>query len=84
MVTSMAALVEFLYLAYDGDRVVSWSEACVSYGKFCNRLKIALILHAIAVCCFLILAVISAYRVFRRFDPPFVLSKDGQHQQDTI
>ncbi|KAH6775759.1 hypothetical protein C2S52_013320, partial [Perilla frutescens var. hirtella] len=62
MVTSMAALVEFLYLVYNGDQVVSWSEACVSYGKFCSRLKVALILHVIAVFCFLILALISAYR----------------------
>lgn len=81
MVTSMAALVEFLYLTYNGDQVVSWSEACVSYGKFCSRVKIALILHVIAVCCFLGLAVISAYRVFRRFDPPFVPSKEGQQDR---
>ncbi|KAG6385592.1 hypothetical protein SASPL_154428 [Salvia splendens] len=76
MVTSMAALVEFLYLAYNGDQMVSWSSGCVSYGKFCSRLKIALILHVIAVCCFLVLALISAYRLFRRFDPPYVPSKD--------
>ncbi|CAI9784207.1 unnamed protein product [Fraxinus pennsylvanica] len=76
MVTSMAALVEFLYLAYNGDPEVTWSEACGSFGKFCNRLKIALALYVIAVCCFLALAVISAYRLFRRFEPPFVPSKE--------
>ncbi|KAL0320807.1 UNVERIFIED_CONTAM: CASP-like protein 2D1 [Sesamum radiatum] len=83
MVTSLATLVEFLYLAYNGDQVVSWSQACASYGKFCSRLKIALSLHVIAVCCFLVLAVISAFRVFRRYDPPFVPSKEGEQAAAT-
>lgn len=79
----MASLGEFIYLAYNGDQLVSWSRACDSYGKFCSRLKIALALHVIAVCCFLVLAVISAYRVFRTFDPPFVPSKEGDQQERT-
>ncbi|KAL7130949.1 hypothetical protein ABFS83_13G166500 [Erythranthe nasuta] len=80
MMSSMAAQGEFIYLAYNGDRVVSWSQACDSYGEFCSRVKLALSLHVIAVCCFLVLAVISAYRVFRKFDPPFDLpsSKDAE------
>ncbi|XP_011097872.1 CASP-like protein 2D1 isoform X2 [Sesamum indicum] len=83
MVTSVATLVEFLYLAYNGDQVVSWSQACASYGKFCSRLKIAVSLHVIGVCCFLVLAVISAFRVFRRYDPPFVSSKEGEQAAAT-
>ncbi|KAL7103453.1 hypothetical protein ACP275_08G179800 [Erythranthe tilingii] len=78
MVTSLAATSEFLYLAYNGDKVVSWSQACDTYGKFCSRLRIALVLHIIVVCCFLVLSVISAYRVFRRFGPPFVPSEEGE------
>ncbi|KAK4484819.1 hypothetical protein RD792_007417 [Penstemon davidsonii] len=83
LVTSMAALWEFLYLAYYGDRVVTWSQACDSYGKFCSKLKLVLALHLITVCCFLILAVISAYRVFTRFEPPFVPSKEPQQERST-
>ncbi|KAL0302029.1 UNVERIFIED_CONTAM: CASP-like protein 2D1 [Sesamum calycinum] len=83
MVTSLATIVEFLYLAYKGDQVVSWSQACSSYGKFCSRLKIALSLHVIAVGCFLVLAVISAFRVFRRYNPPFVPSKEGEQAAAT-
>ncbi|KAK4420774.1 putative beta-1,3-galactosyltransferase 2 [Sesamum alatum] len=83
MVTSLASLMEFLYLAYNGDQLVSWSQACASYSKFCSRLKIALALHVIAVCCFLVLAVISAYRVFRRYDPPFLPSKEGEQATTT-
>ncbi|KAL6544483.1 hypothetical protein OROMI_023345 [Orobanche minor] len=81
MVTSMAALGEFLYLAYNGDQKVSWSRACDSYGTFCSRLKLALATHAIAVCCFLGLAVISGYRVFRRFEPPLIPSKECEKQR---
>lgn len=75
MVTSGAAVLEILYLAYKGDRGVSWSEACSSYGRFCSRVNLALALHALALCCFLVLAVISAYRVFSMFEPP-VSSKE--------
>ncbi|KAB2605983.1 CASP-like protein [Pyrus ussuriensis x Pyrus communis] len=56
MVTSWAAVMEILFLAYKGDKTVSWSEACTSYGKFCSRMKVALVLHALALCCFLGLA----------------------------
>ncbi|KAM1256316.1 CASP-like protein 2D1 [Malus sylvestris] len=76
MVTSGAAVMEILSLAYKGDRTVSWSEACTSYGKFCSRMKVALVLHALALCCFLVLAVISAYRMFSMFDPPFISDKE--------
>ncbi|GMH28088.1 hypothetical protein Nepgr_029931 [Nepenthes gracilis] len=69
MVTSGAAAVETLYLAYKGDVEITWSEACNSYGRFCNKLKMALILHFLALCCFLALAVISAYRAFSLFEP---------------
>lgn len=70
MVTSAATAAEILYLAYNGDQEVTWSEACSTFGRFCNRLKIALALQVIALCCFLILAVISAYRLFSRYSPP--------------
>ncbi|KAL0311009.1 UNVERIFIED_CONTAM: CASP-like protein 2D1 [Sesamum angustifolium] len=84
MVTSLATIVEFFFLpTLQGGPSVSWSQACASYGKFCSRLKIALSLHVIAVGCFLVLAVISAFRVFRRYDPPFVPSKEGEQAAAT-
>ncbi|XP_050218838.1 CASP-like protein 2D1 [Mercurialis annua] len=76
MVTSVAAVYEIIYLAYNGDQRVTWSEACSSYGKFCERMKIALVLHALSLCFFAILAIISAYRAFTVFQPPFS-SKQG-------
>ncbi|CAJ1783365.1 unnamed protein product [Sphenostylis stenocarpa] len=76
--TSVAAVTEIYYLAYNGAKEDSWSEACSSYGRFCGRVKLALILHAITFCCFLVLAVISAFRAFSVFDPPYVNSQEVQ------
>ncbi|MCL7039791.1 hypothetical protein MKW94_004360 [Papaver nudicaule] len=70
IVTSGASVTEILYLGYNGDKEVSWSEACSTYGRFCSRVKVALILHVFAFLCFLILSIISAFRVFSKFDPP--------------
>ncbi|KAM1100901.1 hypothetical protein ACFX2B_007234 [Malus domestica] len=81
MVTSWAAVMEILSLAYKGDKTVSWSEACTSFGKFCSRMKVALVLHALALCCFLVLAVISAYRVFSMFEPPSVSDKEVEEER---
>lgn len=81
MVTSEAAVAEIMFLAYKGDRQVSWSETCGSYGSFCNRLKLILSLNSIAICCFFVLAVISAHRVFSRFEPPLVPSKEVEEER---
>uniref|UniRef100_A0A5B7B8F5 CASP-like protein n=1 Tax=Davidia involucrata TaxID=16924 RepID=A0A5B7B8F5_DAVIN len=81
MVTSVAAAMEILFLAYNGDQKVTWSEACSSYGRFCSRLKIALALHALALCCFFVLAVISACRFFSKFEPPFLPSKEVEEER---
>ncbi|XP_058094828.1 CASP-like protein 2D1 [Magnolia sinica] len=81
MVTSGAAVAEILYLGYKGDRKVSWSEACSSYGRFCSKAKVSLILHAVVFICFLILAVISAYRLFTKFEAPCI-SKEGNEEEE--
>lgn len=70
MVTSAAAVGQILYLAYHGDIEVSWSEACSSYGKFCNKMKMALVFQALGFGCFFLVALISAFRAFCIFDPP--------------
>ncbi|XVF33978.1 hypothetical protein REPUB_Repub18cG0017500 [Reevesia pubescens] len=82
MVTSGAAVMEILYIAYNGDKKITWSEACSTYGKFCNKMKVAVILHALAFCCFIVLAVISAYRVFSLFEPP-LSSKEVEEEERT-
>ncbi|XP_071695992.1 CASP-like protein 2D1 [Rutidosis leptorrhynchoides] len=61
---------ELVYLAYNGNQKVTWSEACSSYGRFCGRLNLILVLHSIALFCFCVLSLISAFRLFTRFEPP--------------
>ncbi|KAL5731248.1 hypothetical protein ACHQM5_003996 [Ranunculus cassubicifolius] len=81
MVTSAAAVLEILDLAYNGAQAVSWSEACNSYGKFCSRLKVALILQGIGLLCFLLLSLISAYSFFSKFEAP-VVCKGVEQERD--
>ncbi|KAK6946922.1 Casparian strip membrane protein domain [Dillenia turbinata] len=81
MVTSGAAMVEILYLAYKGDQEVTWSEACISYGRFCDRMVLALSLHALALFCFFVLAIISAYRAFSIYEPPYVPSEEVEENR---
>ncbi|KAK7293371.1 hypothetical protein RJT34_16236 [Clitoria ternatea] len=69
-ITSAAAVMEIYYLVYNGAKEDSWSEGCSSYGRFCTKVKLALILHTITFCCFFVLAMISAFRAFSVFDPP--------------
>ncbi|KAL7612821.1 hypothetical protein Lser_V15G05711 [Lactuca serriola] len=70
MVASGGSFGEIVYLAYNGNPKVTWSEACSSYGRFCGRLNLILALHLIALLCFFLLSLISAFRVFTRFEPP--------------
>ncbi|KAK8966113.1 hypothetical protein KSP40_PGU005837 [Platanthera guangdongensis] len=53
MVTSSSTTTELLYLAHEGDKEVSWSEVCSNFGRFCSREKISLILHFLALLCFI-------------------------------
>ncbi|KAJ4783014.1 CASP-like protein [Rhynchospora pubera] len=70
MVTSGSAVSEILYLAEKGDREVSWSEVCSYFGSFCQKTKVSLGLHFVALLCFIVLSLISAFRLFSKFDAP--------------
>ncbi|OIW01090.1 hypothetical protein TanjilG_25198 [Lupinus angustifolius] len=81
MITSVSASMEIYSLAYNGAKNISWSEACSSYGRFCSKVKLAIILHVFTFCCFLVLAVISASRVFSVYDPPSVISIEMEEER---
>ena len=82
LITSVSAVAETSNLMYNGAREVSWSEACISYGKFCNKLILILRVNALAFLFFLILALISAYRVFSLYEPPCMPSKEVEEGRD--
>ncbi|KAL8243397.1 hypothetical protein R6Q59_009655 [Mikania micrantha] len=79
MVACVGSIGEILYLAYNGNQKVTWSEACSSYGRFCGRLNLILVIHFIAMLCFFVLSLISAFRVFSRFEPP-LSSKEVENE----
>lgn len=70
MVTSGSAVVEILFLAHEGDKEVSWSEVCSYYGRFCSRTMLSLVFHLVALLCFLALSLVSAFRVFSKYEVP--------------
>ncbi|XP_021906036.1 CASP-like protein 2D1 isoform X2 [Carica papaya] len=82
LVTSGSAVLEILDLTYNGDREITWSEACSSFGNFCHKIKVAVILHAFLLSCFVILSVISAFRVFSFFGPPFLSSQNQEEEKN--
>lgn len=82
MLTAGSAATEILYLGYVGDREVSWSEACTTYSNFCRKTKVSLILHMMSMLCFFVLAIISAYGLFHKFEPPYISSKEGDDQTE--
>lgn len=65
-----AAATEVLYLAYKGDEQVIWEQVCGSYGRFCNRAGVSVIISFFALICFLLLSLLSSYRLFCKYDPP--------------
>ncbi|KAM0010891.1 putative casparian strip membrane protein [Helianthus debilis subsp. tardiflorus] len=79
MVACVGSMGDILYLVYNGNQKVTWSEACSSYGRFCARLNLILVLHFIATICFFALSLISSFRVFTRFGPP-LSSKEAENE----
>ncbi|KAF7141195.1 hypothetical protein RHSIM_Rhsim06G0183200 [Rhododendron simsii] len=65
-----AVSMEVLYLAYNGDEAVTWSEACVSFGGFCRRSVASVAITFAAVLCYAALSLISSYRLFSKYDAP--------------
>ncbi|XP_052154202.1 CASP-like protein 2A1 [Oryza glaberrima] len=65
-----AASGELLYLAYNGDKEVTWSEACGVFGGFCRQARTSVAITFASVACYILLSLISSYRLFSAYDPP--------------
>eukprot|EP01018_Ginkgo_biloba_P026933 Gb_02196 [translate_table: standard] len=71
-----AVATEVLYLAYEGDEEVTWDKVCASYGRFCNRAGASLVISFVALLCFVLLSIVSAHRLFSKYDPPSLLRQN--------
>ncbi|KAI3809664.1 hypothetical protein L1987_19261 [Smallanthus sonchifolius] len=65
-----AVATEVAFLTYKGDLAVTWSEACGTYGHFCRRATTSIIITFVVVICYVLLSVISSYRLFSKYDAP--------------
>ncbi|OVA11847.1 Uncharacterized protein family UPF0497 [Macleaya cordata] len=75
---------EVVYLAYKGDEAITWSEACGVFGGFCRKATVSVGITFAAVVCYVLLSLISSYRLFSSYDAPISSSsypaKQGDHE----
>ncbi|KAJ9560644.1 hypothetical protein OSB04_005804 [Centaurea solstitialis] len=65
-----AVATEVAFLTYKGDVAVTWSEVCGTYGEFCRKATASIIITFMVVICYVLLSLISSYRLFSKYDPP--------------
>ncbi|KAI3786430.1 hypothetical protein L1987_40102 [Smallanthus sonchifolius] len=65
-----AVATEVAFLTYKGDVAVTWSEACGTYGQFCKKATTSIIITFLVVICYVLLSLISSYRLFSKYDAP--------------
>ncbi|KAI3905180.1 hypothetical protein MKX01_017426 [Papaver californicum] len=65
---------EVVYLANKGDVAVTWSEACGSFGGFCKKATASTGITFSVVGFYVILSLISSYRLFSKYDAPTISS----------
>lgn len=65
-----AVSTEVVYLAYKGDKAVTWSESCGSFGGFCHRATVSVSITFIVGLCYAGLSLLSSYRLFSKYDAP--------------
>ncbi|QCD79607.1 hypothetical protein DEO72_LG1g3252 [Vigna unguiculata] len=61
---------EVLYLAENGNTTTTWSSACGSFGRFCNKVTASIVITFVAVFCYVLLSLISSYKLFTKYDAP--------------
>ncbi|KAF1895011.1 hypothetical protein Lal_00022507 [Lupinus albus] len=69
-----AVSMEVLYLAENGDTATTWSSACGSFGRFCHKATASIAITFVAVLCYVVLSLISSYKLFSKYDAPVVTS----------
>lgn len=75
-----AAAAEIVYLAYKGDDDVTWGRACGIFAGFCRKAAASVGVTFGAVCCYVVVSLISSYRLFSSYRPPissFAAAEDG-------
>ncbi|XP_045824088.1 CASP-like protein 2A2 isoform X2 [Trifolium pratense] len=75
-----ASTMEVVYLAENGDSTILWSSTCGSFGQFCHKITASVALTFVALVCYVLLSLISSYKLFSKFD---VLATSSPAATDT-
>ncbi|CAI8597142.1 unnamed protein product [Vicia faba] len=65
-----ASSMDVVFLAENGDSATVWSSACGSFGQFCHKVTASVAITFVALVCYVILSLISSYKLFSKFDVP--------------
>ncbi|KZV28212.1 CASP-like protein [Dorcoceras hygrometricum] len=65
-----AISAEAVYLAYNGDEYLTWSDACGTYDSFCRKATASVAITFSATLCYVGLSLISSYRLFTKYEAP--------------
>ncbi|CAJ2640618.1 unnamed protein product [Trifolium pratense] len=65
-----ASTIEVVYLAKNGDSATLWNSACGSFGQFCHKITASVAITFVALVCYVLLSLISSYKLFSKFDVP--------------
>ncbi len=68
---------EVVYLAYNGDDAVTWSDACGTFGSFCRKTAAAISVTFVTVLFYVVLSLISSYKLFSKYDAPICFNGKG-------
>ncbi|KAL2483507.1 CASP-like protein 2A1 [Forsythia ovata] len=72
-----AISTEVVYLAYKGDASITWSQTCGSFGGFCRKATASIAITFIVTLCYVVLSLISSYRLFSKYDAPIAYNNKG-------
>jgi len=64
--------MEILYLAEKGNPATTWSSACRAFGPFCHKITASIAITFVVVICYVVLSLISSYKLFTKYDVPDV------------
>ncbi|KAL1202384.1 CASP-like protein 2A2 [Cardamine amara subsp. amara] len=68
VLAAVTVSAETLYLAYKGNKAITWSSACDSYGVFCHKALVSVLFTFVVSILYMSLSFISSYRLFSRFE----------------
>ena len=57
-------------MAEKGNLATMWSSACGYFGRFCHKATASVAITFLAVVCYVLLSIISSYKLFSKFDAP--------------